>query len=153
MSKLLVFDIRKEKYAGSLKASGVANRWNKNEEYVIYSGSSPALSVLELTAHRAFINIDESYKILVIELAISEADILEISVEDLPENWRSVSAYPVLQNLGSKWYQSMEKLILKIPSALVPKEFNYLINTQHPDFRRKVKIKSKEDFNWDERLI
>lgn len=153
MPKLLVFNIRKEKYAGSLKASGVANRWNKNEEYVIYSGSSRALSVLELTAHRAFINIDESYKILVIELAISDSDILEISVEDLPENWRSVSAYTVLQNLGTKWYQSNEKLILKIPSALVPKEFNYLINTQHPDFHRKIKIKTIEDFNWDERLI
>lgn len=153
MSKLLVFNIRKEKYAGSLIASGAANRWNKNEEYVIYSGNSRALSVFELTAHRAFINIDESYKILVIELSISNSDILEISVENLPENWRSVSAYPILQKIGSQWYQSMEKLILKNPSALVPKEFNYLINTQHPDFKRKVKIKASEDFNWDERLI
>lgn len=153
MPKFLVYNIRKEKYADSLRASGVANRWNKNEEYVIYTGSSRALSVLELTAHRAFINIDESYKILVIELNVSESDIQLISHEDLPKNWQSITAYPVLQKWGSDWYKSMDKLILKISSALVPKEFNYLLNTQHPDFERKIRILETEDFNWDERLI
>src|SRR5690606_6631549 len=153
MPELLVYNLRKEKFAQSLTASGVANRWNKNEEYVIYTGSSRALSVLELTAHRAFIRIDETYKFLVIELTISESDIKEIDVEDLPKNWQSFTAYPVLQKLGSQWYQAKEQLVLKVPSALVPREFNYLIHTRHPEFSKKVKIKETESFNWDERLI
>jgi len=153
MSELVVYNLRKEKFTHSLNASGVANRWNKNEEYIIYTAGSRALSVLELSAHRAYIKIDESYKFLVIELTISALDLDEISVNDLPPNWQSITSYPVLQKLGSDWYKAMDKLVLKVPSALVPKEFNYLINTKHPDFEKKARIKSVEDFNWDERLI
>lgn len=153
MSKLLIFNIRKEKYAHSLQASGVANRWNKNEEYVIYAGSSRALSILELTAHRSFISLDESYKILAIELNLSKSDVKEIKLSDLPDNWKSITAYPDLQKLGSDWYKSLTHLVFKVPSVLVPKEFNYLIHTKHPDFNKKVQIKEIENFNWDKRLI
>ena len=59
---MLVYNIRKAKYAQSLQASGVANRWNKNDEFVIYTASSRALSTLELVVHRNYINIDNSYK-------------------------------------------------------------------------------------------
>ncbi|SFQ42232.1 hypothetical protein SAMN04515674_11833 [Pseudarcicella hirudinis] len=48
---MLVYNIRKSKYADSLKASGVANRWNKDDEFVIYAGASISLSTLELVAH------------------------------------------------------------------------------------------------------
>ncbi|WP_313255113.1 hypothetical protein [Empedobacter sp.] len=65
---MLVFNIRKARYSKSLQASGVANRWNKNDEFVIYTGSSRALSTLELVVHRSSISIDNSYKLLVIEI-------------------------------------------------------------------------------------
>lgn len=151
MSKLQVYNIRKEKYAVSLRASGTSNRWNKEGEYVIYSGSSRALSVLELVVHRAGINPDHSYKLLVIELDITEEDIEEI--KNLPETWYSLNAYPELQEMGSKWYKLCQKLVLKVPSAIIPQEFNFIINTRHPEFESKVKIKETESFDWDKRLL
>jgi len=153
MSELIVYNLRKEKFSHSLNASGVANRWNKNEEYIIYTASSRALSVLELSVHRAYIKIDESYKFLVVKLSVFSSDLEEIQVNELSENWQSITNYPALQKLGSVWYRAMDKLVLKVPSALVPKEFNYLINTKHPDFEKKVKLVEIEDFNWDDRLI
>lgn len=153
MSELLVYNIRKERYAHSLRASGSANRWNKTDEYIIYAGSSRALAILELTAHRAFIRIDESYRLMVIELKISEKDIQTIEVNNLPENWKSVEVCGILQSIGSKWYRTMQTLILKVPSLLIPKEYNFLINTQHPDFKKKVEIMEIELFEWDKRLI
>ena len=151
MSKLLVYNLRKEKYADALIASGMANRWNKQQEYVIYSGSSRALSVLELVVHRASISLESSYKLLVIEIDVTENDIEEIT--DLPKNWHSLEQYTALQNLGSKWYQSHEKLKIKKNSDISNQEYNYLINTSHPDFQAKVRILQKEDFNWDTRLL
>lgn len=153
MFKLLVYNIRKEKFAFELIASGVANRWNKTDEFVIYTGSSRALSILELAVHRAAINIDHSYKMLIIELSIEESDIKTIRQEELPVKWRLVKSYPALQEIGSAWYQSLETLILKIPSAVIPQEFNYLINTHHPYFKSKVHILNVEDFVWDNRLL
>ncbi|MBO9619019.1 MAG: RES family NAD+ phosphorylase [Niabella sp.] len=150
---MLVYNIRKAKYAKSLKASGVANRWNKQDEFIIYSGSSRALSALELVVHRSGIQLYESYKVLIIEINARAADIKEIKPGDLPVNWQSIAAYTHLQKIGSDWYNEKKKLLLKVPSAIIPMEHNFLINTRHPKFETHVKIKDAEVFHWDDRLL
>lgn len=150
---MLVYNIRKSKYSDSLRASGVANRWNKEEEFIIYTGGSISLSTLELVAHRNAIDIKSGYKLLFIGLDIKESDVTEIKLEHLPANWKSIEAYPILQEMGSKWYQSKQSLLLKVPSALVQWESNYLINVNHPEFLNKVSIDSTQEFIWDNRLI
>lgn len=150
---MFVYNIRKEKYAHQLIASGVANRWNKNDEFIIYTGSSRALSALELIVHKSSIAVNTSYKLLVIELKVGEKDIAEIPIDQLPKNWQSVKSYVALQSIGSDWYRKQKTLVLKVPSAIVLKEYNYLINTKHPDFSKKVKLNEVEDFLWDERLL
>ncbi|MGV0827898.1 RES family NAD+ phosphorylase [Empedobacter brevis] len=150
---MFVYNIRKAKYAKSLQASGVANRWNKNDEFVIYTGSSRALSTLELVVHRSAIRIDNSYKLLVIEIDCKEDEVFEVKKNKLPKNWQSVEAYPRLQEIGSDWYQELKYLVMKVPSSIIPKEFNYLINTKHLDFTTKVKIKEVEVYQWDDRLL
>ena len=150
---MIVYNIRKSKYADSLKASGFANRWNKNDEFIIYSGGSISLSTLELVAHRSFIDLNSGYKVLFITLDIQDSDITEINMESLTKSWKSIESYPILQNLGSAWYQSRKSLVLKVPSALVSWEFNFLINVNHPDFSEKTSLLSVEDFVWDHRLV
>lgn len=152
-SKITVFNIRKAKFANALMGSGIANRWNKNDEYVIYTSSSRALSTLELVVHRASIQTDMSYKMMHIELLISEHDIITIETKDLPDHWRSIQSYPILQNIGSSWYQTYSSLVLKVPSVIIPEEYNYILNTKHPLFSEKVKIHKVEDFVWDKRLF
>jgi RES domain-containing protein len=63
-----------------------------------------------------------------------------------------MAAYGALRHLGSDWYRSVTSLVLKVPSVLVPNEFNYILNTRHPDFERLVKQTGTEDFDWDLRL-
>lgn len=150
---MLVYNIRKAKYATTLKASGVANRWNKSDEFVIYAGSSISLSVLEMVAHRNAISMENAYKLLFIDVKITDADVSEIKFEDLPPNWKSLESYPLLQNFGSEWYNQQKTLLLKVPSVLVQWENNYLINTKHPDFVEKISIQKTEDFLWDGRLL
>ncbi|MCO5235301.1 MAG: RES family NAD+ phosphorylase [Chitinophagaceae bacterium] len=150
---MIVYNIRRAKYAKQLMASGVANRWNKDEEYVIYVGSSISLSVLEMVAHRNTIQANGNYRLLVIEVNATRKDITEIQVKDLPANRRSIHSYPALQQIGSDWYRQNKTLLLEVPSALVPSEKNYLINTRHPAFHEKVKLLRTEDFGWDQRLL
>ncbi len=150
---MLIFNIRKEKFSDALIASGIANRWNKQDEFVIYTSGSRALSTLELVVHRASIQADSSYKVLVINVDINEADISTINEADLPENWKSIQSYPVLQNIGSQWYQSYSTLILKVPSAIISQEYNYILHTRHTEFKKRVEIISREDFTWANRLL
>jgi RES domain-containing protein len=150
---MLVYRISKAQYAEKLTASGAGNRWNKSGQFVIYASASRALASLELVVHRAAILQSETYKVMVIEVPIEEADVQEISIADLPEGWNGLQFYPRLQEIGSAWFESHEKLILKVPSALIPQEHNYVINTRYERFQAHVKLIGLEDFFWDRRLF
>lgn len=77
-----------------------------------------------------------------------------VSIDELPANWRSIYAYGSLQNIGSLWYENSESLFLKVPSAVIPPEFNYLINVKHPGYNDiNVKLVRTENYFWDERFL
>lgn len=54
--------------------------------------------------------------------------------------------------IGDKWIQSHQSLVLKVPSIILPEEFNYLINPLHKDFN-KVRIENISVFDFDKRLL
>ncbi|MEZ5007391.1 MAG: RES family NAD+ phosphorylase [Chitinophagales bacterium] len=148
-----VFRISSEKYAKALTASGAANRWNYDHQFVLYTGSSRSLATLELVVHRASIQADFQYKIMVISIADNDSLYTQLKIDDLPKDWRQATAYAALQKAGAKWYQSDESLVLKVPSVIIPLEYNYIINTSHPDFKSNVKLVRLEDYFWDKRLF
>jgi RES domain-containing protein len=149
---MLVYNIRSQKYSASLTASGVANRWNKKDEFVIYAAQSISLATLELLVHKNSIHQEITYKSLTIQ--ISDNNSIEIFDKKLlPKDWKSLNSYSILQNFGSLWYQSRRSLVLQIPSVIIPQEFNYIINTLHPEFTSKIELLNIEDFLWDDRLI
>lgn len=148
-----VFRICHEKYANHLTSSGSANRWNFQGQNVIYTGSSRSLSTLELVVHRNAIVPTFLYKVMVISIADEDRLIKLIRLSELPLDWRSLNAYSKLQRMGSEWYNHQEALILKVPSAVISQEYNYIINTEHPDFSSKVQLVRTEDYFWDNRLL
>jgi RES domain-containing protein len=148
-----VFRITKEVYSSRLTASGSANRWNKRGQNVIYAGSSSSLSTLELVVHRSAIIPADIYKVAVISIADNDKHFKQVFVSDLPEKWRSLAAYSKLQEIGAKWYNNQETLVLRVPSAVIPFEYNYIINTEHPDFTRKINLVRLENYFWDDRLL
>jgi RES domain-containing protein len=148
-----VFKICKEEYSGSLKSSGSANRWNLRGQNVIYTGSTRSLSTLELVVRRSSIAPDNNYKVMVISIADDDYLFKQIHINELVENWRTLAAYSTLQEIGSKWYISQGSLILKVPSAVIPYEYNYIINSEHPDFTKCVRKVRVEDYFWDKRLF
>ena len=150
---MIVYRITTEKYSKKLSASGAANRWNEEGQFVIYTAFSRSLASLEMVVHRASIRPRINYKVVVINIDVQKSQIKKIDEEQLPESWRSVAAYSALQSIGSQWYIQNKKLVLEIPSAVVPQESNYIINTKHEMFDSKVRVVSVEDFFWDRRLL
>ena len=148
-----VFRISKESYASTLRSSGSANRWNTKGQQVLYTGSSRSLSSLELVVHRGSIQPTNMYKVMVISIADDDYLIKQVQVRDLPATWRTLAGYSALQTIGSTWYNSQETLVLKVPSAIIVYEYNYIINTEHPDFNRNVQLVRTEDYFWDSRLL
>ncbi len=147
---MIIYRLANEKYA-HLQASGKPNRWNRSDQFVIYASHSVSLCALELLAHTSGIRPKGTFKIMEIEIS-EPVGLFEPGFESLPQDWQKLSAYHLTQEMGSNWYESMEHLLLKIPSAIVPTEFNYAINAKHPDFIDCVQIKDTKDFFWDHRF-
>lgn len=148
-----VFRIAMARRASELIASGAANRWNRDGQYVIYTASSGSLATLELVVHSSAIRPKTTYRLMIIRLDDDERLYREIKTASLPGDWRLRIAYPALQAIGSEWYTARDSLVLKVPSAVIPREYNYIINTQHPDFDEHVELVDTEEYFWDTRLL
>jgi RES domain-containing protein len=70
---------------------------------------------------------------------------------DLPRNWRAYPPPQALADLGSRWAVALASAVLAVPSAIIPQEFNYLLNPLHPHFKR-IQIGRPEPFSFDPRL-
>ena len=145
-----VFRISAPKYAQSLTASGVANRWNTAGQYIIYTAASASLACLENVVHRGAEGLQAPFKLMRLDIP-DQLLIEEVPAAMLPTDWQQVTSYPQCQEIGSAWYQLRRSAVLKVPSAIITSESNYLLNTSHPDFEQ-VKLLSTADFIFDPRI-
>ncbi len=90
---------------------------------------------------------------MVIAIPDDESQVSQIKVNELPANWRTMAAFATLQQIGAKWYNEQRSLLLKVPSIIIPYEYNFVINTKHPDFKKDVVLARIEDYYWDNRLL
>ncbi|TXD82892.1 RES domain-containing protein [Subsaximicrobium wynnwilliamsii] len=148
-----VYRISHKKHSKALSSSGAANRWNLDGEYVIYTGASRSLSTLELVVHRNTIKKLPDYELMILSIADEEDLFEQVPVKNLPNTWRSFESYYKLQLIGSAWYTEQRSLILKVPSAVIPQEYNYIVNSKHPLFTEKVSLIRNEDYFFDDRLF
>ncbi len=147
-----VYRITHKKWSKQLIASGFSARWNSAGILIIYTAESRALACLENAVHKGSVNLLAPYIIMNIFIP-DDLKISEVLVKDLPKDWSRSgdSGYKKCQPFGDNWIFKSDSAILKVPSALVPKESNYLLNPRHTDFRR-ISIISEEQFIFDNRL-
>ena len=77
---------------------------------------------------------------------------LEISEDDLVYNWKEFPRVKQTRELGDRLVMENKYCLIKVPSVVVPGDFNYLINPEHKDFD-KIKIIDSVMFPFDERLF
>ncbi len=75
-----------------------------------------------------------------------------ITPQDLPSNWRHSPAPAELGRIGDEFVQKTAHCILIVPSALATSENNWLLNPQHPDFR-KIVMQKIEPLKYDPRMF
>ena len=149
---MIVYRISKCKFIDSLTGMGAATfggRWNSKGIHVVYTAATPSLALLESVVHISNIPVDD-YCMALIE--IPENKIAEIKLADLPANWFINPAQDNLKSIGNKFIKDNIFLALKLPSAIMTEDFNFLLNPNHPDFK-KVKIVSTRTIPIDERLF
>jgi RES domain-containing protein len=118
--------------ASAFTGKGAADnggRWNSRGVSVVYCSQSKALAALESLVH---LNPPVRFRYVAIRVAFDESI--------------------VAQRVGDLWVKSARSAVLALPSAIIPGEFNFLLNPAHPDFS-KVVYGKPEIFVFDPRLL
>jgi len=125
-------------------------RWNSRGTRVIYTAGTLSLAALEMLVHLNNEEILLSYSFAAATL--DESLILPIEeFQKLPKNWNDSPPPLEIQRIGDEWSQKKASAVLKVPTSILPVEYNYLINIEHPDFS-KIKFNTPQSFTFDERL-
>ncbi|TAF45766.1 MAG: RES domain-containing protein [Sphingobacteriales bacterium] len=151
---MIVFRLSKAEFAYDLSGKGAeisGGRWNSKGVALLYTSDSRALCTAEIAVHTPLGIMPTNYQIISIEIP-ENSDIEQLTISSLPYNWRSFPHSYATQEIGNNFVKAAKFLILKVPSAIVQGEFNYLINPMHKNFK-KIKIISILSFNFDERLF
>jgi len=151
-----VFRVEREKYL-STALSGIGAsmddgcRWNSRFTRLVYTAESRALAILEVAVH---LDLSEDLPTdrFFVEIEVpDDAVIQEIRFENLPDDWNEQPPSNRTQVIGDDFVLQNAALVLKVPSCLVPDEFNYLINPHH-DAMRGVRVCKSMSMGFDGRL-
>ena len=128
-----------------------AGRWHRKGTPVVYASESRALAALE-----QLVNLHRNQlppRLVCFGVDIPDAlRVTEVRIADLPARWHRHPAPVALQEIGSRWAEQGRSACMKLPSAVIRGEFNFLLNPRHADFSR-LEIGRHAPFEFDPRLF
>jgi RES domain-containing protein len=125
-------------------------RWNSVGMPMVYASEHQSLAALEVRVLIDKTRMANPYKCFAFHFDDQLMEVFRVGA--LPKDWRQEPPPPLLQQLGDNWLAARRSVILSVPSAVISKELNYLINPRHPDFA-KLKIEKPTAFAFDQRLF
>ena len=100
----------------------------------VYTAGSISLAILEMLVHGE----PPLAGYVVIPVAFDSAMIEAVKVGTLPAGWNAYPAPAAVVRIGDEWLRARRTVVLRVPSAVVPSESNFLLNPAHPGFSKLV---------------
>ena len=151
---MILYRLTKTKYLmtawtgyGAKEAGG---RWNSVGVPMVYVSETASLTMLETLVHLNAPQIMDSFTLLRIE--VSDDQFQDADMAQLPANWSDEDAPPALAEYGDAWCYTNSSIALRVPSALSPVEYNFLLNPEHADFYGIARKADAIPFRFDNRL-
>ena len=125
-------------------------RWNHRGVPAVYLSEHLSLAVLEQFVHLTQAQKNIRFSSIRVEIP-EDLPGEEIRPENLPEDWRTEPGPMSSKNLGTRWVEAARTAVLRVPSVIIPEEFNLMLNPRHTDFS-KLRMGTAELFSLDPRL-
>lgn len=151
---MILYRLTKTRYLmtawSGLGAKEAGGRWNSVGTAMVYLSEAASLTMLETLVHINAPQLLDDFTLL--SLDVPDEQIQTFDMNLLPDNWASQDAPAELAHYGDSWVESGSSIALRIPSALSPVEFNYLLNPAHPELFDLMATVRKIPFRFDSRL-
>ncbi|EAU4783867.1 RES domain-containing protein [Salmonella enterica] len=151
---MILYRLTKTKYLSTAwtgyGAKEAGGRWNSVGVPMVYVSETASLTMLETLVHLHAAQFLEYFTLLRID--VPDDQIQSVDMTELPDNWADEDAPPELAVYGDTWCFSKDSIALRVPSALSPVEYNYLLNPECPDFYGIIQKAEAIPFQFDSRL-
>ena len=147
---MIIYRLATGNFANDISGEGAriyGGRWNAAGIPTLYTSEYISLSILEILARATKSTSPDTYTLVSID--VPDNAIFLIELKKLKKSWQHDIEYT--RDIGSNFLKEKHTLCIKVPSAIVPQENNFIINPLHSDFK-KVKIVSSELLELDKRL-
>ncbi len=149
---MILYRIANKMFSNDLSGNGArlyGGRWNSQGTPLLYCSEHISLALLEMMIHTRLNDYSITLDLVYINLpdSIAPKDIL---LSKLKSNWREDTAYT--RFIGDEFARQKKNMVMRIPSAVIPEENNFLINPQHTLFG-KLSILQIKSFRPDKRLF
>lgn len=126
-------------------------RWSSPGTRLAYTSEHQSLAMLEYFVH---LDPEDAPDDLVLATAEVPDDVSrkQLHAREMPLHWRTTPAAPELSQIGDDFVKKAETCLLLVPSALAVNENNWLINPQHPEFK-KIVLHAPEPLRYDPRMF
>ena len=94
--------------------------------------------MLEKLVHLNLTRLPSDMCLTTIEVP-DKASVTKVLERNLPKGWSDDPGPDDLREIGDRWLSKGSTLLLRVPSAVSPHEFNYLINPTHREMSQ-VKV-------------
>ena len=155
MSRRMVWRIVEERFAEDAYSGEGARlyggRWGSVGVPIVYTAGSYSLALLETLVRMNKRRRLSTY--YAVPATFNDGLVERLEEEALPENWKAYPEPEGTRRLGDGWVASGRSVALSVPSVVVPKERNYLLNPRHPGFEGEVAVGEPERVIFDARLF
>ncbi|MBK0382964.1 RES family NAD+ phosphorylase [Pedobacter sp. SD-b] len=139
-------------YVNNLSGEGsriYGGRWNSVGIAAVYFTTSKALAVLECLVHLPPRLLPYNFCMAKFECNLP---FLKIDETTLPTDWNSFPFLVDVQIVGDKFLKYNQLALLRVPSAIVKGEFNFILNPLKIKADDVMSVET-EAFSFDERLV
>ncbi len=144
----------KKKWAASAfdgeGAKRYGGRFNSRGLRCVYVAASESLAILEIMVHLDDYRLLEHFTLFSVQLP--DKVIMQLNTRLLPSNWREDPAPAETAIIGDEWLEANLSVALAVPSVIVPRETNYLLNPEHPEYEPLMAQAQELPFDPDPRL-
>jgi len=151
---MLLYRFSTQEYAGDLSGGGgvfFGGRWNEQGVACIYTSTHISLAIVETLANKRWQRVP-SLCLATLELT-DTVPMRTVLVDALPSYWQAPVPYDASTiAIGTDFLRKGSEAALRVPSSLVPEEFNVILSP-HRAAAVGLRIVEIKPYLLDERLI
>lgn len=130
-----------------------AGRWHQAGRRIAYASEHAALAVLEKLVWTDDEVVLAEVPFVLAPLTLDpEAHLERLADEALPNGWDAANHTAGTREVGVRWLGAAERPVLSVPSVLVPRARNFLVNPLAEAFE-ELTTGEPVPFRWDPRLF